>query len=208
MNKDYSQDLSEIRSLMNRSSRFLSLSGTSGIMAGIYAIIGAGIAKIFFLPAQLNAENIGYTSPQFLPIVIDLLVVLFLSVVTAYLLSVKEAKKNDEKIWDKTAKRLVFHFLIPLITGGAYILLKLNQGDSSSAAALMLIFYGLALLNASKYTIGTIKYLGISEILIGLICVGFPAYGFWFWTIGFGLLHMIYGSLMIIEKNNFRRKHP
>ena len=200
MNKDYSQDLSEIRSLMNRSSRFLSLSGTSGIMAGIYAIIGAGIAKIFFFPTQLEYQNISYASPQFVPIVIDLLLVLLLSVVTAYLLSAKEAKKNDEKIWDETAKRLAFHFLIPLLTGGAYILLKLNQGDFTSAASLMLIFYGLALLNASKYTIGTIKYLGISEILIGLICACFPGYGFWFWTIGFGLLHIVYGSLMIIQK--------
>ncbi len=200
MNKDYSQDLSEIRSLMNRSSRFLSLSGTSGIMAGIYAIIGAGIAKMFFFPTQFEYKNIGYASPQLVPIVIDLMLVLLLSVVTAYVLSAKEAKKNDEKIWDETAKRLVFHFLIPLLTGGAYILLKLNQGDFASAASLMLIFYGLALLNASKYTIGTIKYLGISEILIGLICACFPGYGFWFWTIGFGLLHIIYGSLMIIQK--------
>lgn len=203
MNKDYSQDLSEIRNLMNRSSRFLSLSGTSGIMAGIYAITGAGIAKIFFFPTfptQLDYQNTGYTHSQVLPIVIDLLLVLLLSVVTAYVLSVKEAKKNNEKIWDETAKRLVFHFLVPLLTGGAYILLKLNQGDFASAAALMLIFYGLALLNASKYTIGTIKYLGISEILIGLICACFPGYGFWFWTIGFGLLHIIYGSLMIIQQ--------
>ena len=160
MNKDYSQDLSEIRNLMNRSSRFLSLSGTSGIMAGIYAITGAGIAKIFFFPTfptQLDYQNTGYAHSQVLPIVIDLLLVLLLSVVTAYVLSVKEAKKNNEKIWDETAKRLVFHFLVPLLTGGAYILLKLNQGDFASAAALMLIFYGLALLNASKYTIGTIK---------------------------------------------------
>ena len=203
MNKDYSQDLSEIRNLMNRSSRFLSLSGTSGIMAGIYAITGAGIAKIFFFPTfptQLDYQNTGYAHSQVLPIVIDLLLVLLLSVVTAYVLSVKEAKKNDEKIWDETAKRLVFHFLVPLLTGGAYILLKLNQGDFASAAALMLIFYGLALLNASKYTIGTIKYLGISEILIGLICACVPGYGFWFWTIGFGLLHIIYGSLMIIQQ--------
>ena len=101
MNKDYSQDLSEIRNLMNRSSRFLSLSGTSGIMAGIYAITGAGIAKIFFFPTfptQLDYQNTGYAHSQVLPIVIDLLLVLLLSVVTAYVLSVKEAKKNDVAI--------------------------------------------------------------------------------------------------------------
>ncbi|WBL21629.1 hypothetical protein [Zunongwangia sp. HRR-M8] len=199
MNKDYSQDLSEIRNLMNRSSRFLSLSGTSGIMAGIYAILGAGVSKIFFLSNVLEDQNVA--NPEvLLPIVIILMLVLMFSIITAYFLSVKEAKKNDEQIWDETAKRLVFHFLVPLLTGGAYILLKLNQGQIEAAPSLMLIFYGLALLNASKYTIGTIKYLGISEIIIGLICACFPGFGFWFWTIGFGLLHIIYGSLMNFQK--------
>ncbi|MBA3986010.1 MAG: hypothetical protein H0X63_05435, partial [Flavobacteriales bacterium] len=67
-------------------------------------------------------------------------------------------------------------------------------------ASLMLIFYGLALINASKYTLGNIKYLGYAQITIGLICAAFPGYGFWFWVLGFGLFHIIYGALMYVQE--------
>ena len=60
----------------------------------------------------------------------------------------------------------------------------------------MLIFYGMALVNASKYTLGNVRYLGLAEIVLGLLCAALPGYGFWFWVIGFGVLHIVYGSLI------------
>ena len=105
-------------------------------------------------------------------------------------------KKHGEKIWDTTSKRLVFNFLIPLAVGGIYILIILNQQKYGQTAALMLLFYGLALINASKYSIGDIRYLGLIQIVLGLICALFPGYGFWLWTLGFGVMHIIYGTWM------------
>ncbi|WP_420601513.1 hypothetical protein [Flagellimonas sp.] len=192
--KKYLEDISQIKDLMSRSSRFISLSGLSGILAGIYAITGAVIAYIFLLPDTYS--EVVLHSWNFRMIVGILIAVAVLSFVTAYLLTSRKAKKNNEKVWDDTTKRLLINFLIPLVTGGIYILIKLNSQHYGLTGSLMLIFYGLALVNASKYTIGNIKYLGYAEIVIGLICAAFPGYGFWFWVIGFGLLHIIYGSLM------------
>ncbi len=195
--KKYLEDITEIKDLMSRSSRFISLSGLSGILAGIYAITGAVMTYIFLLP---TGDYVVLHSWNFRMIVGVLIAVAVLSFVTAYLLTTRKAKQNNEKIWDDTTKRLLINFLIPLVTGGIYILIKLNSQHYGLTGSLMLIFYGLALVNASKYTIGNVRYLGYVEIVLGLICAAFPGYGFWFWILGFGVLHIIYGSLIYFKE--------
>ena len=195
--KDYLKDISEIKDLMTRSSRFISLSGLSGILAGIYAIVGATVAYFFLLP---QGEFVVLHSWNFKMLIALLIGIAVLSIVTAFLLTTRKAKKNNERIWDDTTKRLLLNFLIPLVTGGIYILIKLNSQHYGLTGALMLIFYGLALVNASKYTLGNIKYLGYTEIILGLICSALPGYGFWFWVLGFGVLHVVYGSWMFLKE--------
>ncbi len=198
--QDYLNDISEIKNLMNRSSRFISLSGLSGIFAGLYAIAGAMIAYFYIFPD--TDEQLTLHSWNFKLLLVLLASVAILSFVTAFLLTTRKAKKNNEKIWDPTTRRLLINFLIPMLTGGIFIIIKLNSQHYGLTAALMLIFYGLALVNASKYTIGNVKYLGYAEIVLGLICAALPGYGLWFWVFGFGLLHIIYGSLMYLQEKN------
>lgn len=192
--KDYLKDISEIKNLMNKSSRFISLSGLSGILAGVYALIGAAIT--YYIVANSVRGYLILDGNVFKICTAILIMVAVLSIGTGIFLTTKKAKKNGEKIWDNSSKRLVVNFLIPLIVGGLYILIILNQERYGHTAALMLIFYGLALINASKYSIGDIRYLGFTEIILGLICALMPSYGFWFWVIGFGFMHIIYGSIM------------
>jgi len=194
----YLDDISKIKDLMNRSSRFISLSGLSGILAGAYALTGALITYIFLLPEP--GTYLTVHSWNFRLIIALLITVAALSILTGFLLTSRKAKKNNEKIWDNTTKRLLINFLVPLTTGGIYILIKLNSQHYGLTGSLMLIFYGLALINASKYTLGNIKYLGYAQIILGLICAAMPGYGFWFWVIGFGFFHILYGSIMYIRE--------
>lgn len=196
--QEYLNDIREIKNLMNRSSRFISLSGLSGIFAGVYAIAGAMVAYLYIFPN--NADPITLHSWNFKLLLIILISVAVLSVITALFLTTRKAKNNKEKIWDDTTKRLLINFLIPLVTGGIYIIIKLNSQHYGLTASLMLIFYGLALVSASKYTIGNVKYLGYLEIILGLICAALPGYGFWFWIGGFGVLHILYGSMMYFQE--------
>ncbi len=195
--KKYLEDISEIKNMMNRSSRFISLSGLSGILAGIYAIIGAYFAYNLVENSQrgyLILDGVVYRWVLFI-----LLIVALLSVITGIFLTTKKAKKSGEKIWDASSKRLVTNFLIPMVTGGIYIFIILSQQKYGQTAALMLIFYGLALINASKYTIGHIRYLGFVEIILGFISEIYPGYGFWMWVLGFGVCHIVYGSIMYFK---------
>jgi MFS family permease len=198
--KDYLKDISEIKHLMNKSSRFISLSGLSGILAGIYAIIGAAIA--YWLVMSFSHGTLLLDGKIYRLILLDLAIIAFLSIITAVILTTRKAKKHGEKIWDGTSKRLVVNFLIPLVVGGLYILIILNQQKYGQTGALMLIFYGLALINASKYSIGDIRYLGFIQIILGLICALFPGYGFWLWVLGFGVMHIIYGTWMHFKYDN------
>ena len=95
--------------------------------------------------------------------------VIVLSIVTGLVLSLKKAKKANESLWNPTSKRLLINFLIPLLTGGFFIIFLIEKEILSLVAPLMLIFYGMACLNASKYTIGDVRYLGITLIILGLL---------------------------------------
>ncbi|WP_064966001.1 hypothetical protein [Tenacibaculum ovolyticum] len=192
--QDYLKDISEIKNLMNKSSRFISLSGLSGILAGIYALIGAAFA--YWLVNNHSNGKLLLDGWVFRLAFLDLLLVLILSIGTAIFLTTKKANKSNIKIWDATTKRLLTNFMVPLVTGGIYIIIILSQGRYGQTGGLMLLFYGLALINASKHTFGDIKYLGYIEIVLGLLASYFIGYGFWFWVIGFGVMHIVYGTLM------------
>lgn len=198
--EEYLKDITEIKDMMNKSSRFFSLSGLSGIMAGIYALIGAAVA--YYLVSISGRDYLILDGKTFSYILLDLVIVALLSIITAIILSTTKAKKNNDTLWNSASKRLLTAFLTPLITGGIYIIIKIYSHHYGLTGSLMLIFYGLALVNASKYTIGNVKYLGYIEIVLGLICAIYPGYGFWFWVFGFGVMHIIYGSLIYFNENS------
>jgi hypothetical protein len=193
-NEDYLKDISEIKNLMNKSSRFISLSGLSGILAGIYALVGTALT--YYLVTNYSDGTLlldGWVSKT---VMLILFMIAFLSVITGVFLTTRKAKKNGEKIWDSSSRRLLINFLIPLVVGGLYCLIILSQGKYGQTGGLMLIFYGLALVNASKYSIGDIQYLGFIEIILGLIAAFYPGLGFWLWVLGFGIMHIVYGTWM------------
>tara|TARA_R110002020_G_scaffold435662_1_gene645843 strand:+ start:1381 stop:2022 length:642 start_codon:yes stop_codon:yes gene_type:complete len=209
-NEKYLRDLSEIKQMMNRSSRFISLSGLAGVFAGCYALVGAVIAKTL-LDQNPILNNEGYdtvlsnlNNVQILTQLIFVAVgVLILAVGTAIILTTRMAKRNNQKIWDTTSKRLIVNFFAPLTAGGIFCLVLLQYGLVGLVAPSMLIFYGLALIHASKYTFSDLKSLGYMNLVLGLISTQFIGYGLYFWAAGFGLFHILYGIWMY---NRYERK--
>jgi hypothetical protein len=197
--KNYLEDLNEIKSLMKKSSQFLSLSGFAGVFAGIYALIGAGFVKYLLENNQVNYKEIFINETIFWQIIMVAIVVLGLSITTAFYLSYKKANKNNENIWNPTSIRMGIAFAIPFFTGAILILLLLKNQYFDLVMPMSLIFYGLSCINASKYTFGDVKYLGILEVILGLILIEFTGFGLLFWSLGFGVLHIIYGIIMYVK---------
>lgn len=197
--KNYHEDLSHIRSMMERSSRFISLSGLSGVVAGLAAIIGA--VYVYFV---FQREGINYFDGDrniFGPALVKKLVVigiviLVVAILSGYLFTAHKSKKKGLKIWDSTTKRLLITFAVPLVVGGLFCLALLYHHLFVFIAPATLIFYGLALVNAERYTLTDVKYLGYFEIILGLLSLFFLGWGLLFWTFGFGVLHIVYGLIM------------
>ena len=195
------QEISDIKRIMERSSRFISLSGLSGIAAGLCALTGAyfgnNILNDYYSEYNRGA---GYTEKNFESLKVKLLVVaaivLIAALILAFIFTWRRAKQNHLPIWDLTARKLMWNILIPLIAGGLFILAMLEYSEWRFVAPACLIFYGLALVNGSKYTLTDIRYLGYMEIVLGLVNTQFTGYGLYFWAVGFGILHIIYGVLM------------
>lgn len=205
--KQIQDDLASIRSLMERSSKFISLSGLSGILAGIYALIGAGVAyyELYigigthrFNPHFRIIENIEDSFLLFTLLLIAL-AVLLASILTGFILTARKAKKKGQPIWGNTSRALMFNMALPLVSGGLLILILLFRNYYGIVSPASLIFYGLALVAASNFTYKDVRYLGICEIVLGLIAACLPGYGLLFWAIGFGVLHIVYGSMMYFK---------
>lgn len=202
-NQDSLHTLNEIRNLMERSSKFLSLSGLSGVFAGIFALIGAGAAYVRFKTDWLVDILVPLRSYQgesrqdvigFL--LVDGICVLVSSLAVGILLTVRRGRKKGLTVWNGSSKRLLVAMLIPLVTGGVFALAMLHYGFIWLVFPVTLLFYGLALVNASRFTYPEVFYMGISEIGIGCVALFLTGYSLIFWAIGFGLLHIVYGLTM------------
>ncbi|MBE9599154.1 hypothetical protein [Pedobacter sp. MC2016-24] len=197
--KEIYTELNSIRNLMERSAKFISLSGLSGILAGVYALIGAGLGYyIVYGPyGGLQYRNYYVTEKEIIwQLFFIALAVLFLSLTTGILLTLKKANKKGQNVWNPSSKKLLINMSIPLFTGGLFILILLLRGYYGVIAPASLLFYGLALVAASHYTFEDVKWLGLLEIILGLLATLMPGYGIVFWSLGFGVLHIIYGSIM------------
>jgi len=202
MNKEkYLQDLEDIKDIMDRSSRFISLSGWSGIAAGVIALLGAYAAYSFVYVGQdyLRYERVIITDEVLLTIICIATVTLTLAVSFGIFFTSQKAKKNDQKLWDKQTRRLLINLFIPLATGGLLCLILLSKSFLGFVAPFTLIFYGLGLVNASKYTLSEVRSLGLLQILLGLISTNYIGFGLLFWAIGFGVLHILYGIVMKVK---------
>ncbi|MGG9961570.1 hypothetical protein [Ferruginibacter sp. SUN106] len=208
------QDLQQIKQMMERSSRFISLSGLSGVAAGLCALAGAWFANDVILASggpsgaraiinkTLETETIqDFMGHRLFKIAV---ITFFAALLSSFLFTYLRSKKNNIPMWGYSSKRLLINVAVPMIAGGIYLFRQMQFGNYGLIAPGCLIFYGLALVNASKYTLSEIRYLGYCQILLGIINCWFVGYGVYFWAAGFGLLHIIYGIVMWYryEKNN------
>ena len=196
--------LQDIKKMMERSSRFISLSGWSGVSAGVAALAGAWLAqgemKAFYgviRGRRSNPDLVG-SSVELLSLqLIRIAVVVFIAaLVSAFLFTYLRSRKTGVPVWGVSAQRLMWNTMLPLATGGVVIIRLLQVGSYGLVAPCCLVFYGLALVNGSKYTLGEVRWLGYGQIVLGLINLWMPGYGLYFWAAGFGVLHIIYGIAM------------
>lgn len=202
------EELAHIRGLMDRSTRFLSLSGLSGVIAGVLGLAGAAAARCYLdqhsvvrsEPMTYDTELLAETYwAHVLVLAAIACTVLVLAIAGALWFTLRRSKRVGQSLWDASARRMAINLALPLGAGGVFCLALIGHGLPGLVAPATLLFYGLALLNASKYTLDEIRWLGLSEVVLGLAASFWVGAGLLFWALGFGVLHIFYGSLMYLR---------
>ncbi len=205
---DPAHELAQIRGLMERSTRFLSLSGLSGVLAGVVALGGATLARHHITEAlavgtdtltygtlrgQAPADDLRWT------LMVDACLVLLAALLGAFWFTWRRSRRTGQHLWDASARRLMVNLMVPLVAGGVFCLALFYYGLPGLVAPATLVFYGLALFNAGKYTLDEVRWLGLSELLLGLLALFWLEAALLFWAFGFGVLHIFYGGLMYLR---------
>lgn len=200
-NQQIETTLHDIKHIMERSSRFISLSGWSGVSAGLCALAGAWYTSTKIecwkrgdcqFDRLITEDGLDYQST-----LLRIALVTFLAaLVSAFLFTYIRSRKKGVSLWDHTTRRLTINVVIPMLVGGLFIYRMMGMGFYHLVAPACLLFYGLALVNASKYTLGEIRYLGYGQLVLGVWNLWALGYGLYFWAAGFGVLHIVYGLLM------------
>lgn len=200
------EDLKEIRKMMETSSKFLSLSGLSGISAGIIALAGAFYGSYlirtfntkgghYLMTGRIGEE---YEKLEFNLFFVALLILIF-AVGSGFLFTYLTAKKKKQNLFSPVAFKLAFSLGLPLAFGGLFTILLYLKGYYLLIAPSTLIFYGMSLLNASKYVHPEIKYLAIIQMTLGLLALAFEQSSLYIWAFGFGIMHIVYGTIMYFK---------
>lgn len=192
----HQDDIDHIRSMMERSSRFISLSGVSGIIAGVIALIAAFAGNYFIQNSGQDFKTMNFNSALVQKLMLTCLVALLFAIFFGILFTIKKSRKNNLKVWNGLTRRLLLSMFVPLIAGGIFCLVLSHYGQYQLIVPAMLIFYGLALVSSSKFTFSDIEYLGYCQLALGLIALFLINYGLIWWALGFGVLHIIYGFMM------------
>lgn len=194
--ENYLEEIKEIRRMMEQSSRFLSLSGLSGVLIGIYALVGSLlIYRLVYSQNCILLEGV-FAGNQLVAVATIAMLVLFASIVTTLVLTWQRAGRTNKNFWNRGSRLMLTNLAIPFISGGIFVIIFTMREVYEIAAPATLIFYGLALINAAKFTRQEIFYLGMLQVVLGVFATIFPQFGLLLWALGFGVLHMIYGTVM------------
>lgn len=204
------EDLQEIRKMMEGSSKFLSLSGLSGIFAGLTGLVGTFMAYLeiahfenMYWSNQLAGTLVRAEWNLLFRLSIMALIVLVVALLFGFLFTWRKARKENQTLVSPLSFRLVRSLMVPLFFGGCFVIIAVYHGMIGIVVPATLIFYGMGLLNASKYVHVDIKYLAVSEMILGLIAFATLEYTYEgvmrmliYWGLGFGVLHILYGTII------------
>ena len=204
--------MDDIREMMSKSSRFQAISGWSIVVIGLYAAVASAMAAAVigvgdWLPCCENLQRFAVlNTPSRIRIAALIAIGLFaLSLLTVFVAAIIKSKRNNLRFaFDKRMCQMLVDFFIPLIAGGLLSMALVQQGHYGLTSSIMLLFYGLALVNCSHYTYPALRWLGYSELLIGIIDCFTMSHALLFWFLGFSVMHILFGVIYVIM---FERKN-
>lgn len=199
------EELAAIKSMMEQSTRFLSLRGLAGILAGIYSLFAAAIAYYWIYYPRYPVGNellVVYQNGTLTYLVLLGLGLILVTLCSTWILSRQKSKRMAHPLWMPASKRFVQALAIPVLAGGMFCIALIHQGQMILTFPVMLLFYGTGLLNAVNFSLSKLKYLGFGNLILGVTAGFLPAGGFILWVFGFGVLHLVFGGMIYFRDDH------
>ena len=121
MNKPQ-EDLREIRQMMERSSRFLSLSGSSGIGIGFLAMVFVGWQVSKGNMSFLDQQNFDVTTPAWEEFILGSLTLFGVCLVLSMGFTLRRTKKKGLKVWTSSTRNILGAIGLPMMVGALIML--------------------------------------------------------------------------------------
>lgn len=205
-NKDAIQDLESIRTMMERSSRFQTINGWGVTAVGLIALVAALVANGLFYEGSDSWFSTLYGNTDYLwshktqIAIIGALILVAVCGGIVFFSSLWMAKRKKISVTlDPNMRRTMFNFAVPLLAGAILCTALLVQGHYGLTSSIMLIFYGLALINCHHFSHRLLGVLGYLELALGLADCFVVTHALLFWALGFGVLHVVFGLLLIVK---------
>ena len=209
------EDLASIRDMMEKSSKFSNLSGISIFFTGFLTIIAASLIyfdlgfsysdiEISYSQLIKNEGNQEDLDKKIRLLIIFAGIVLTISLLVLYVTASRKTSKEGINLFNPTFKRALKSLFIPILSGGIFSFFLIHHQMYGLVAPATLIFYGLGLISASKFSYDELELLGFVELFLGVVSSYFMGEGLLFWVIGFGLAHIVFGLYLYFKYDKFK----
>jgi hypothetical protein len=196
MNADKAaRELKVIRQLMERPVRYSTMSGLSGILAGLAALGG--------LAADWAISSAWQDTPR-MAMKINVLVwagVLAVAFAGAVICTRLRERRQNMPFWSGVKKRILLTILPPFVAGVGLTLIiayRWHTGwgpnEWGLIPAIWMLFYGLALWQVGLLSPVEVRLMGAAFLACGLAAaLWFQPYPYWSLGVTFGGFHIVYG---------------
>jgi hypothetical protein len=196
------RDLKKIRDIMEKTAPFLSLSGLSGIAAGLAGTAAGVIIMLKIQSAWISSDLLNdllsdHQMKRFFAVL--LLTALVLALLGSFIITAVNTLRKNQPLWVISSIRFAENLFIPLLAGSILLAAFYIHKDYQYFIPVMLLFFGLSLYTASQSSREEIRILGILDICLGIISLFYIPAGLICWTAGFGLLNIVYGIIMYVK---------
>ncbi|MBV8866247.1 MAG: hypothetical protein JO210_12715 [Acidobacteriaceae bacterium] len=164
---------------MERAASFTAVPGWGGVAVGCTALLAGGVAAAM---PQPGASFVWLTESA---------VALLLS----YFAVRHKSKRLKLSLRSQAARRALLSFVPPLLAGAILTAVLFRSGQLSVLPGLWLLLYGAAVVTGGAFSVRIVPVMGLCFMLAGLLALTLPlAWGNWFLMLGFGGLHIIFGT--------------
>jgi hypothetical protein len=174
-------NLSFIRSTMERATAFTAVPGWGGVAMGATA---------------LGATALAHSRPPAEWLAVWLSASVIALAIGGWAMALK-ARRGGTSVLSYSGRRFVLSYVPPLAVGALLTLVLMRAGLYDALPGTWLLLYGTGVVTGGAFSVRVVPLMGLCFMALGAFALLLPsAWGEWLMAAGFGGLHIIFGLII------------